>query len=77
MHTFSSESEMQEWLLKELQGCYGLADLIIDCEVLKDFKPNNIEEAQVLKSFNTCLAALYVNTLVSSNENISLKKVTH
>lgn len=74
MYSFENEAEMQEWLIGALKDCDGLADLIINTDYLEDFEAKNAEEKQVLKSFNNCLSALYINEIFSDNENISLNK---
>jgi hypothetical protein len=74
LHSFTSEAEMQEWLITELQSCDGLADLITNTEYLEKFESNKIEAQQILKSFNNCLSAIYINELISDDKNISLKK---
>lgn len=74
MHSFSNETEMQEWLIDELQNCDGLADLIINIDSLEEFEVKSTEEAQILKSFKNCLSALYTNEIFSDDENFSLDK---
>ncbi|MBU2622165.1 MAG: hypothetical protein KKD92_07605 [Proteobacteria bacterium] len=72
MSLFVNESEMHQWLRKELEDCSGLADLITNTEYIDDYKPSSLEEHRVLDSFNTCLSALYITDVISDNENISL-----
>jgi hypothetical protein len=69
---FASEAAMQAWLKNSLIDSHGLADLIIDVDSLKSFSASSLAENKILKSFRTCLASLYLNEVISENENISI-----
>ena len=65
---------MQAWLSNELQSCDGLADLILNIDYIEDFQPTKTEESRIIKSFKSCVSALYINEVISENKNISLTK---
>lgn len=71
---FSRESQMQAWLYEELQSCDGLAELIVNDEYLDSCKAESLQESAVYKSYRACMNSLYINKVISSDENISLKK---
>lgn len=70
---FTSEREMHEWLIGKLRESDGVADLVINSDYLEGFQPRTPEESRLHESFSCCLEALYINYVITSNENISLK----
>ncbi|WGE68272.1 hypothetical protein NYR77_04400 [Actinobacillus equuli subsp. haemolyticus] len=71
---FEREADMQLWLKNKLKECWGLSELIANIEQLEEFSPSNEEEQKIYTSFNNCLEALHLNTIFSSDENISLSE---
>lgn len=71
---FASEDEMQSWLANELEQNESLADLICNLDELDGLEVANISERKILESFQHCKHSLYLNTIISNNENISLKE---
>lgn len=65
---------MQKWICDELREADGLADLISNCDYLDEFSPNGIEQENILRSFRSCLSALYITEQISEDENISLDR---
>ncbi len=73
---FDKESDFQKWIIDSLDedNCAGLADLISNPDYLRDYTPVGLEETKILDSFKSCLSALYINEVISKDENISLTK---
>jgi hypothetical protein len=71
---FESESKMQEWLSEKLQEVDGIIDLVENEEEFEKYSPVNISEEKIYKSFEYCIKSLMTNTIVTENENISLKQ---
>lgn len=67
---------MQEWLCLELRGKEGLSDLISNREYLDEITEDNknTDEVRFIKSFKNSLSSLEYNTIISEDENISLKR---
>jgi len=68
---FKKELDMQEWLRKELNECYGLSDLIINCV---DNNASTDAERKINSSYEYCLKSLDLTEVISEDKNISLKK---
>ncbi|NOU19121.1 MAG: hypothetical protein HOO91_16310 [Bacteroidales bacterium] len=65
---------MQEWLSQNLTKIEGLADLITNIDEIENFKPNSLVNEKIHNSFKYCIKSLKLNSVISENENISLKK---
>lgn len=74
MGIFKLEVDMQNWLSDELESAEGLADLISNDDYVDEFEAKTIEEKKFKTSFNSCLKALYMNEIISVDENISCTK---
>lgn len=70
---FNKESDMQDWLSEELQENDGVCDLVENEEEFENFAPSNISEEKVYQSFKYCIKSLKLNTVITEDENISLK----
>ncbi len=70
---FNKESDMQDWLSKELKKNDGVFDLVENEEEFENFVPSNISEEKIYQSFKYCIKSLRLNTVITENENISLK----
>jgi hypothetical protein len=75
MPIFASESKMQEWLSSALSNAAGLADLIVNLDLLKKEVASNPVESRIQQSFRTCASSLYITEKFSENENISISDV--
>lgn len=71
---FKNEAEMQKWLEDELDKCAGLNELIVNVDILDNFHSKDLEEKRIYASFKSCLEALYLTTVFSTNQNISLSE---
>jgi len=73
---FSSEKEMQKWLEKALEDSGGLADLISEENIdeFEGIETSNPFEKKVLDSFQLCLKSLYINDVITADENFSMKE---
>jgi hypothetical protein len=71
---FKKESDMQEWLSEKLQDLEGVFDLVENEDDFDNFVPRNISEEKVYNSFSYCIKSLRLNTVITEDENISLKK---
>ncbi len=69
---FNSESDMQEWLSKQLKKETGLSDLIKNNDYLDNCKVSSLADKKVFESFEYCCKSLHINEILSENENISL-----
>ena len=74
MAIFRKEADMQKWLSDELETACGLADLIINDDYIADFEAKTKEEIRFKASFESCIKALYMNEVISIDENISETK---
>ncbi len=74
MSLFKNEAAMQKWICEELHEADGLADLICNCDYLDEFLPQGVEQESILRSFSSCLSALYITEPISEDENISLTR---
>ena len=74
MSLFSSESIMQEWLSRALEGAEGLAELIVNLDALEEESASNFAASRMLQSFRTCVSSLYITQKISENENISINE---
>lgn len=70
---FKFEADMQVWLENEFERNKSLADLIINKDEITKYSPNSFEEKKIHNSYIHCLESLYINKIISKNENISLK----
>jgi hypothetical protein len=57
---------------KMLSDSGSLSDLIIDAGSLDNYSTSSISEKRILESYRTCMSSLYINDLISENENISI-----
>lgn len=71
---FKKEREMQKWLSDELHKVEGILDLVVNEKEFKLYKPINISEVKIYDSFQYCMKSMYLNNLITEDENISLKK---
>ena len=73
MTIFQSEEEMQQWLSGELKSAEGLAELISNVDEIGELDSEHAGERKIIESYKTCINSLYINHVLSENENISLK----
>jgi hypothetical protein len=71
---FDSEKEMQKWLSNQLSDEKELTDLIQNIEEFEKYKPNSLASKKVFESFTHSLKSLDNTSIISEDENISLKK---
>lgn len=69
---FDSENDMQAWLSGELKE-KDLGELIINIDEFEKKEAINLEERKVKESFTYCLKSLHLTSVISEDENISLK----
>lgn len=68
---FNKEKDMQDWLSKELKIVNGLSELIVQFDENKEGK--SPPELKIIEGYSHCLKSLYINKIISEDENISLK----
>jgi hypothetical protein len=71
---FETEEKMQEWLSSNLKIVDCFRDLIINEDDFGDLETTSLVETKILKSYQHCLSSLGLVSIISENENISLKE---
>jgi hypothetical protein len=71
---FEKEEKMQEWLSTTLKIDNCFRDLIINEDDFKELETTSLVETKILKSYQHCLSSLGLVSIISENENISLKE---
>nr|WP_315173163.1 hypothetical protein [uncultured Flavobacterium sp.] len=71
---FETEGKMQEWLSATLKTDDCFSNLIINKDYYDELEFESLVENKILKSYQHCLSSLELVTVISEDENISLKE---
>lgn len=71
---FESEDKMQEWLSSKLREDDCFLNLIVNHDDFDELEAESLVENKILKSYQHCLSSLGLVSIISENENISLKE---